>query len=551
MQLHEPVSISSGKDHDISILAPSSESSGRSCWNSTDDSPHSDVEAQVKSISKPNITIDDVTLTASELNANFAYFFEKMHCHFPFLERSFNPSEMLVSSPLLFWTIITISSSFPNRSLYERLQPILRRLLVSFLFPFTVSQELCQSLCLLCLWPLEASDPNDDPNFMYAGMATHIAMQMGLHRPDFTHEFKRIKELAVDPKETPTSRWMTWCACIFVEHQLAGKVGVPGGVKDTWALQKSLNQANPDLPPLPPLIRCQLLLIFLRNRYLDTISWDGTTASGLCKPEMRLNLLKLFSNELDQYESRFGTLEETTAVLLHATRILIASFCLAADLESVDDQAAHATILLLVYRGEEAAAAVLNIVAPLAWETLPVHILRAVRDAGVFSAQLLRIKRSQSSLTAPRNSNSQISDVPTSLSHPPSIWSEQSSIAADSTLLCLLDRTIDILRFVSYGRDFSTRNKILVEILRQRATAKDFGTGGLSTESHYDNGERIDQGNIHRNDAPRYPRTDGLVGFQSRMGANIFWAAVDYVKGTRDWTQNETDIFLEMQSGLK
>lgn len=72
-------------------------------------------------ISKPSITIEEIALTAAELNSYLSYFFENMDCHFPFLERPFLPSETLSSSPLLFWTIITISSSILNRSLYERL----------------------------------------------------------------------------------------------------------------------------------------------------------------------------------------------------------------------------------------------------------------------------------------------------------------------------------------------------------------------------------------------------------------------------------------------
>ncbi|CZR69995.1 uncharacterized protein PAC_19896 [Phialocephala subalpina] len=502
-------------------------------------------------ISKPSITIEDITLTAGELNSYLSYFFENMHCHFPFLERPFLPPKTLSSSPLLFWTIITVSSSFPNRSLYERLQPIVRRLLASGLCPFAMSQELCQALCLLCLWPLEASDPNDDPHFMYAGMATHIAMQMGLHRPQFTHEFKQIKELGVNPHETPTSRWMTWCACIFVEHQLASKVGVPCGVRDLWALQKSLNHAHPEeSPPLPSLIRHQLLLIFLRDRYLNTVSWDAPTTSGLCEPPMRLNILKLFSTELDQWESRHDMLEETTSVLLHATRVLIAGFCLAADLALVEHQTAQATILLLLHRGVDSATAVLNIVAPLAWETLPVHIIRAVRDAGVFSAQLLRIERSQPSSTASGTLLSPFRDPPSSSSSRPSTWSERSSFTDDSTLICLLDRAIDILRSVSYGRDFSTRNKILLEVLRQEATAKDAQTSGPDVESQLGHGEGVAKSNVHGNDDLRHLSAHGFIRFQARMGANIFWDAVEYGKGAHDWTQNEKDIFLEMQSEL-
>jgi hypothetical protein len=490
--------------------------------------------------SRPSATVEDVSLNAGELDSYMSYFFENMHCHFPFLERPFLQSETLSSSPLLFWTIIAISSGFQNRALYRELQPIVRRLLALGIFPFAGSQEICQALCLLCLWPFEASQPNDDPTFLYSGMASHIAMQIGLHRPQFKHEFKNVNEPSVKPQETPSSRWMTWCACVFVEHQQASKVGVPSSVRDHWVLQQSLNHTEPDeSPQLPCVLRKQLLLALLRDRYMIAASWDGATASGLCEPPTRLSILQLFSSELDHFEARSSPLETTTSVLVNATRVHIAGFCLAADMALVEHQALQTTIILLLRRGIASAAAILDILTPLPWETLPVHILRAILHAGLLIAQLLCIQRELESSTN--------KDLARGLRS--TTWNERTSLADGSDLIGLLDRAIGILRFVSYGQDFSTRGKLLLEALRRGATTTEARADEHGSERQANDAN----GNFERNILNQRHLDPRGVTFQSRMSANMYWGAFafEYAKGTHNWTQSGEDIILEMQSGLQ
>jgi hypothetical protein len=161
----------------------------------------------------PDVSIEDVVLRTPDINDHLRYFFSNMHIHFPFLGSPFPATEILQTSPLLFWTIIAIACGFRNRALYR-----------STSYPFSLSSETCQALCLLCLWPFEADDPNDDPVFVYAGMATHLALHIGMHRPQYSREFKQINKTMPTNQLPSSSRLLAWCACIFVEINLASKI---------------------------------------------------------------------------------------------------------------------------------------------------------------------------------------------------------------------------------------------------------------------------------------------------------------------------------------
>lgn len=59
-------------------------------------------------------------------------------------------------------------------------------------------------------------------------------------------------------------------------------------------------------------------------------------------------------------------------VLLHASHVAIACFCLAADI--VESQPSHGNQIVLLRRSVDSALNVLNLLAPLEWEMLPMHV---------------------------------------------------------------------------------------------------------------------------------------------------------------------------------
>jgi hypothetical protein len=382
-----------------------------------------------------------VVVSARDINQTFRYFFQSMHPHFPFLNPvSFSIARTLDVSPLLFWTVMAIANNFRNRPLYEGLQTFVRGLVAEVLYPSGHGIETCQALCLLCLWPLEGHDPNDEPVYLYAELLTHLAMRTGLHRAEWQHEYKNINELVVLNKQHSIhDKVNTWAACIFVEHHHACKNGIPSGVRQDWPMRLKLLSPR----TFHPIVKNIVTLCFIQDRYLNSLAFEGNTPSGLLPPKERIGHLKLFSAALDDFQVANPPLDIQSAIFLQFTRVMVGGLCLARELQT--ELLLRGECCSIVSAGLTAAVAILDLMAPLAWETLPTHMLRAVLYAGVFAAQLLRLRSS-----------------------PP--------LLVEIDIVTILRRAVDIMRHLAYGHDFATRSKIILETELQKHTAQEVET---------------------------------------------------------------------------
>jgi hypothetical protein len=72
-----------------------------------------------------------------------------------------------------------------------------------------------QALLILCWWPFPFQASITNPSWAYCGLATHLALQFGFHRPyncsDFVYQ-------AVLDTESLIERQKTWLAC-FITNQ--------------------------------------------------------------------------------------------------------------------------------------------------------------------------------------------------------------------------------------------------------------------------------------------------------------------------------------------
>ena len=172
------------------------------------------------------------------------------------------------------------------------------------------------------------------------------------------------------------------------------------------------------------------------------------------------------------------------------TRVNVAGFCLAEDMLRLRGDSAYN----LVLAGLHAAASILDLVAPLEWEALPIHTLRSVLYAGVFAAHLKKMRMHLSATIDPTR---------------------------------LLERAVDILRHLAYGNDFPTRAKIVLETeLKRRDSAVQ------------------PNGQWHSSFGDEHGR-EGIT-FSSRMEANMYWDLVESEKGEHNWNQNADDIYREL-----
>lgn len=131
----------------------------------------------------------------------------------PIVNTSISIESIFQSSPILFWTIIVVSSRYnPHHSdIYTDLTEPYKALLSTIILGPISSLQTIQAILLLCLWPFPVKHQHNEPSLNYCSLAISAALQMGLHRPSHSMEYK-----AADKVESSLDSMMTWMACFQI-----------------------------------------------------------------------------------------------------------------------------------------------------------------------------------------------------------------------------------------------------------------------------------------------------------------------------------------------
>lgn len=83
-----------------------------------------------------------------------------------------------------------------------------------------------QAMLLLCYWPFPFGVSISDTSWMFCGTATHMALQLGLHRPHHQTEYvyRPYQKPDLGPNSTPNGieisiRRLVWVGCYVVNHR--------------------------------------------------------------------------------------------------------------------------------------------------------------------------------------------------------------------------------------------------------------------------------------------------------------------------------------------
>lgn len=131
----------------------------------------------------------------------------------PIVNTSISIECIIESSPILFWTIIVVSSrqSPHHQDIYKDLAEPYKALLSTIIIGPIESLQTIQAILLLCLWPFPVKHHYNEPSLNYCSLAISAALQMGLHRPSHSTEYK-----ATDKTESWLDSMITWMACFQV-----------------------------------------------------------------------------------------------------------------------------------------------------------------------------------------------------------------------------------------------------------------------------------------------------------------------------------------------
>ena len=153
-------------------------------------------------------------LTLTTVLANGISFEDYFYSYIPCLEPCTSLGDLYHASPVLFWTIVVISSRFHSslNSMYSPLSVHQKALLAGNLLDLPTLKGV-HSVLIMCLWPNYTESESREPAWNLSGLAISMSMVLGLHTPQSSHEYVKPLE---DMPGTMESRWMTWLMCFEI-----------------------------------------------------------------------------------------------------------------------------------------------------------------------------------------------------------------------------------------------------------------------------------------------------------------------------------------------
>lgn len=150
---------------------------------------------------------------------NLFSFFDRYHPFVPLLDPTISPNDYFSKCPLLFWAIIYVSSRqyAAEPSLATALTAPLKSLLWEMISNPPHTWHIVQSMSLLCMWPFPTSSLSTDTTPILVNTAQTIAMQLGLHQPEFIQDFSRTKRKLTPAEISEVVR--TWSICYVASQR--------------------------------------------------------------------------------------------------------------------------------------------------------------------------------------------------------------------------------------------------------------------------------------------------------------------------------------------
>ncbi|WEW58953.1 hypothetical protein PRK78_004421 [Emydomyces testavorans] len=248
--------------------------------------------------------IEDVTISPERATELFSGFFTFYHPFLPFLGRDKSPEDYFSTSPLLFWTILSVSARRyqSDTSLLSSLAGPTMRLVWSTLADVPQSYHIVKALALLCTWPFPTSSTSTDPTFMLCGMMMQVAMQIGLHRPSHAQDFTKFR---IELREGELKdRVRTWAICNIVSQRVATGYGQPPLTLFDWTL--SSGEAMEPTFKLPPDIKSRLDIEKFSDKVTKALYSSHHDPVGLVNDEERTVMTSVLSRDFEELESKLN-----------------------------------------------------------------------------------------------------------------------------------------------------------------------------------------------------------------------------------------------------
>jgi hypothetical protein len=331
-------------------------------------------------------TLGMINIPADKVTNLFELFFK--HCYL-YLSFSISRSIETVYSdcPLLFWVICSVAS-VSDHALHSQLYPQVQRL-VSEVTLFPARQiEIVQALLITSLWPFPSTSLLSDSSYLLGSLATHVGLQVGLHRPERSYEFSSKEEVLRTDSNT---RRTTWLSCYLINYWNSSRLGVPNTfVEDVHFISMIEN------PETSPSLSRKCKICRLASAACVALAADIGRLSvvDLLSYENRLNMIKVYSTELTCMQMN-GSHQDSSVleVMFLGARLQMYSFALVDIPSELDTQNGRYIAIDTFYQAELTAIKLIDIVhQEIETEYAPVLVTRLVIYAALILLWILRSK---------------------------------------------------------------------------------------------------------------------------------------------------------------
>ncbi|KAK1535275.1 hypothetical protein CPAR01_08817 [Colletotrichum paranaense] len=243
-------------------------------------------------------------LSGEDIDFYFDHYFEHFHPYFPIV-RSQDPDKLYKQSPILFWTLIAISSRRYTRDagLFPFLIENLPREVWAAVSSPPISMSTVDALLVLCTWPLPSIRFLNDPSSSYVAIAQNAALLLGLHTGRGTHP-----EFCIGPNRqtdiTDEEACFTWMGYNIQAQRVASSNGFP---PPAGFFNEAVNRAagGRSLPDALGYFGLLYEMQKFSNRLSRTVFSVAEEGEGV--PDTVIQLLEDELNKLKQLQARHNS----------------------------------------------------------------------------------------------------------------------------------------------------------------------------------------------------------------------------------------------------
>ncbi|KAE9373138.1 hypothetical protein N431DRAFT_406474 [Stipitochalara longipes BDJ] len=260
--------------------------------------------------------LGDVFVTGETVGDLFLHFYSFRHRHLPIISTQTSVNDLYNSSPILFWTIIVVSShQNPHHSdLHLNLEEPYKNLLSTLLIKPITSLKTLQAILLLCLWPFSVKHQHEEPSLNLCGLAINAGLQMGLHQPSRLSDYK-----TADRTSSNSESIMTWMACFEISTILSSHLGLPPTLSSDLYLELIRSMCRN--PAISRTFSAQVEIERHVARYIATLDTQR-------EPHSRYSITQLLDNDLDAIRSEYtDSWSEESEFHLLGSKVYLCAFC--------------------------------------------------------------------------------------------------------------------------------------------------------------------------------------------------------------------------------